>query len=200
MAPEQLRAAIAGHLADLGAPKNIKLERPRNPEHGDWALNAFPLAKGADRSGPELATALADRLNAEPPVHLLKAEVIGGFVNLRLDDGWLHDVLRAVVEEGTDGYARPELGHGKRINVEFVSANPTGPLHAGHGRWAAYGDSVARLLARCGYEPHTEFYVNDRGVQLERFGLSLAARAQAAAAPRGRVPRRLRERLGVRDA
>ncbi|HET9602575.1 MAG TPA: arginine--tRNA ligase [Acidimicrobiales bacterium] len=183
MAPEQLRAAIAGHLADLGAPDNIKLERPRNPEHGDWALNAFPLAKGADRSGPELATALADRLNAAPPAHLLKAEVIGGFVNLRLDDGWLHDVLRAVVEEGTDGYARPELGHGKRINVEFVSANPTGPLHAGHGRWAAYGDSVARLLARCGYEPHTEFYVNDRGVQLERFGLSLAARANAASPP-----------------
>ena len=185
MAPDQLRAAIDGHLDALGlpAPRVLNLERPRNPEHGDWSLNLFPLAKGSGQTGPALAAALADRLNAEPPPHLLKAEVIGGFLNLRLADTWLHDVLRAVVEGGTDGYARPPLGHGERINVEFVSANPTGPLHAGHGRWAAYGDSLARILARCGYDAHREFYVNDRGVQLERFGLSLAARARGEEPP-----------------
>ncbi|HEY8092285.1 MAG TPA: arginine--tRNA ligase [Acidimicrobiales bacterium] len=185
MAPEQLRAAIAGHLSALGVPSTsaLKLERPRNPEHGDWSVNVFPLAKGSGTTAPDLAAALAERLNVDRPPHVLGAEVIGGFVNLRLATTWLYDVLRAVIAEGTAGYARPLLGQGERVNVEFVSANPTGPLHAGHGRWAAFGDSVARVLARCGYTPHTEFYVNDRGAQLERFGLSLAARAQGAGPP-----------------
>jgi arginyl-tRNA synthetase len=177
MAPESLRAAILVQLAALGvtAPGNLALERPRKPEHGDWSVNLFPLAKGTDFNGPALAQELADRLNAEPPEHVEKVEVIGGFLNFRLRPTWLHDVLRSVLAAGTERYAGHDDGGGTSVNIEFVSANPTGPLHAGHGRWAAYGDSVARLLDRCGYVAHREFYVNDRGVQTERFGASLAA-------------------------
>ena len=90
--------------------------------------------------------AVAARLQAAPPPHVTAVEVAGpGFVNFRLADSWLHDVLRDVVTEGEDGYAAPDLGEGRRVNVEFVSANPTGPLHAGGGRWAAYGDALVNL-------------------------------------------------------
>ncbi len=176
-APIQLRDAIGARLAQLGlaVPTELKLERPRNPDHGDWAVNCFPLAKGSSYAGPALAAALADSLNADPPGHLAKAEAVGGFLNLRLHATWLHDVLRTVVAEGTDAFARSSAGAGRRVNIEFVSANPTGPLHAAHGRWAAYGDSLARVLTRTGWEVQREFYVNDRGAQLQRFGDSLRA-------------------------
>jgi arginyl-tRNA synthetase len=176
-APLALRDAIVAGLARLGlaAPADLKLERPRNPDHGDWAVNCFPLAKGSDFAGPALAAALADGLNAEQAAHLAKAEAVGGFLNLRLDATWLYDVLRTVVEQGTDRYATATIGAGRTVNIEFVSANPTGPLHAAHGRWAAYGDSLGRVLARAGWVVQREFYVNDRGAQLQRFGASLRA-------------------------
>jgi arginyl-tRNA synthetase len=176
-APLQLRDAVGARLVQLGvaAPTDLKLERPRNPDHGDWAVNCFPLAKGSSYAGPALATALADSLNADPPDHLAKAEAVGGFLNLRLHPSWLHDVLRHVVAAGTDTYARSTTGAGRTVNIEFVSANPTGPLHAAHGRWAAYGDSLARILARTGWGVQREYYVNDRGAQLQRFGASLKA-------------------------
>src|SRR3954470_1197704 len=176
-APSELRDAVGARLAQLGlaSPVDLKLERPRNPEHGDWAVNCFPLAKGSSYAGPALAAALADRLNADPPAHLAKAEAVGGFLNLRLHTTWLYDVLRHVVAAGTENYARSTTGSGRRVNIEFVSANPTGPLHAAHGRWAAYGDSLARVMARTGWTVQREFYVNDRGAQLQRFGDSLRA-------------------------
>ena len=90
----------------MAAPTEIKLERPRNPDHGDWAVNCFPLAKGSSYAGPALAAALADSLNADPPGHVAKAEAVGGFLNLRLHATWLHDVLRRVVADGTDAFAR----------------------------------------------------------------------------------------------
>jgi arginyl-tRNA synthetase len=125
----------------------------------------------------ELAGHLAEILNAEPPPHVESVEVAGpGFVNFRLADSWLHDVLAEVVGLGVEGYARSELGTGTRVLVEFVSANPTGPLHAGHGRGAAYGDSLARLMARCGYQVARENYLNDRGTQMAKFAASLLAR------------------------
>ncbi len=176
-APLDLRDAILARLVHLGlaAPTDLRLERPRSPDHGDWAVNCFPLAKGSALAGPELAAALADALNADPPTHLAKAEAVGGFLNLRLHPTWLHDVLRAVVADGTQQFARSDAGAGRSVNIEFVSANPTGPLHAAHGRWAAYGDSLARVMARTGWVPQREFYVNDRGAQLQRFGDSLLA-------------------------
>src|SRR6476469_4971805 len=134
-------------------------------------------AKAAGRNPRELATALVDALNANPPLHVESVEIAGpGFVNFRLRPTWLHDVLADVVEQGEANYARIDVGHGLRVNIEFVSANPTGPLHAGGGRWAAYGDALCNLLERCGYEPHREYYLNDRGTQMALYGASLEAR------------------------
>ena len=174
--------AVRTALADLGVdpvPAVVQLERPGNPDHGDWSTNvALASAKVAGRNPRELGTQLAQRLEASPPAHVVGVEVAGpGFVNFRLADSWLHDVLVDVVSDGTDGWGRHDEGAGTRVIVEFVSANPTGPLHAGHGRGACYGDSVARLYDRCGYEVVREFYINDRGLQMQNFAASLAARA-----------------------
>jgi arginyl-tRNA synthetase len=178
---DDLAAAVLDALGTLGVdplPEKVAMERPARREHGDWSSNvALATAKKAGRNPRELATELADHLNANPPAHVVGVELAGpGFLNFRLAPTWLHDVLATVVAEGADGYARPGLGDGRTVNVEFVSANPTGPVHAGHARGAAYGDALARLLDRCGYDVTREFYVNDRGVQMQKFGASLAAR------------------------
>lgn len=173
---EALRAALTA--SGLDAPAEIHLERPARREHGDWSSNiALVTAKAAGRNPRELAADLVAALEADSAPHVVKVEIAGpGFVNFHLDDGWLHDTLTQVVTEGTEGFARPDLGQGKKVMVEFVSANPTGPLHAGHARGAVYGDSVARLLERTGHDVSREFYVNDRGVQMQHFADSLVAR------------------------
>ena len=181
MIRDELLSAVRAALGSLGVdpvPDSVVVERPANREHGDWSTNgALVCSKLAGRNPRELGQALIDHLRANPPRHVESLEIAGpGFVNFRLANTWLCDVLATVIADGEAEYGRSEHGKGKRVNVEFVSANPTGPLHAGHGRWAAYGDALCRLLARCGYLPHAETYVNDRGVQITLFGQSLAAR------------------------
>ena len=176
-----LTGAISAALTRLGVdadPSRIGLERPARADHGDWSTNAALVnAKGAGLSPRELAQRLADELAAADVPHLERTEVAGpGFVNLHLAPSWLHDVLAQALREGVDGYACSDMGSGQTVNLEFVSANPTGPLHAGGGRWGAFGDSLARLFRRCGYATVTEYYVNDRGAQMDLFGRSLAAR------------------------
>ena len=180
--------ALRAALADIGVaplPTTIELGRPARPEHGDWSSNvALVCAKAAGCRPRDLAGDLVERIAADPPAHLRQVEVAGpGFVNFHLDDGWLHDVLRQVVAEGTGGYARHDFGAPTAVNVEFVSANPTGPLHVGGGRWAAYGDSLCNILERCGYAPHREYYLNDRGRQMYAFAESLVARKGGAEPP-----------------
>ncbi len=174
-----LSSAIAEALAGLGVtpPASISLEHPARREHGDWSTNvALATAKAAGRNPRELATQLAAALTAAEVPHVERIELAGpGFVNFHLRPTWLHDVLRDVVTGGVDGFARPDVGGGRKVNIEFVSANPTGPIHAGGGRWAAYGDALANLMDRCGYVAHREYYLNDRGVQMGLFGASLAA-------------------------
>ena len=181
MIRDALAAAVMDALAALSVdplPAEVNLERPARREHGDWSTNvALVAAKAAGRNPRELASALVDHLSAHAPAHVTAVELAGpGFVNFRLAPTWLHDVLTDVVTSGADSYAAPEIGHGERVIVEFVSANPTGPIHAGHARGAAHGDAIARLLDRTGYAVTREFYINDRGVQMEKFGESLAAR------------------------
>ena len=173
---DALRSALGA--VEVDPPVVIGLERPQRREHGDWSSNvAMATAKAAGRNPRELAQQLVDHLSADPPRHVTKVEVAGpGFVNFHLDDGWLHDVLAEVVNAGVDGWARPDLGHGERVQVEFVSANPTGPVHVGNGWFASYGDSLGRLLDRCGYTVHREYYVNDTGGQIRRLGESVLAR------------------------
>jgi arginyl-tRNA synthetase len=178
---DQLAASLHAALSSLEVtplPETIKLERPARREHGDWSSNvALAAAKRAGWNPRELAGKLAEILNADPPAHVTAVEIAGpGFVNFRLADSWLHDVALEVLDHGVKGYARSSVGTGTRVQVEFVSANPTGPLHAGHGRGAAYGDSLGRILERCGYEVSRESYLNDRGVQMHMFIDSLEAR------------------------
>ncbi len=178
---DQLADAIRGALNALGVdpiPDEISLERPAQREHGDWSSNvALATAKNAGRNPRELGTELVEYLNANKPASVESVEVAGpGFVNFRLDESASHELLRTAVAEGVDGFARHQVGNGERVIVEFISANPTGPLHAGHARNAVVGDTVARLLQRVGHPVEREFYINDRGVQMETFAASLTAR------------------------
>ena len=179
---ERLATAVREALAASGAdgPVEIHLERPARREHGDWSTNvALASAKAAGRPPRELAAELVRHLEASPPEHVDRVEVAGpGFVNFHLRPAWLHDVLAAVVAEGEAAYASGTVGCGERIQVEFVSANPTGPLHVGNGWWCAYGDALARVLERSGYDIWREYYVNDTGGQVRTLGESLLARAR----------------------
>ncbi len=177
---DHLRDALRTALAEAGVdplPDEIALERPANLDHGDWSSNvALATAKKVGKNPRELGQALVDALSVNPPAHVTGIEIAGpGFVNFRLADTWLYDVLIDVLDRGIGGYARPDLGNGVHVNVEFVSANPNKPLHAGHGRGACYGDSIARLKERCGFRVTRETYINDRGVQMNNYANSLAA-------------------------
>ncbi len=125
-------------------------------------------------------------LEADPPAHTTAIEVAGpGFINFTLDDGWLYDALAELLAQGEEAYARPDVGHGERVQVEFISANPTGPIHVGNGWWGSYGDALARVLARAGHEVSREYYVNDTGGQIRTLGESLLARRSGRDVPEG---------------
>jgi arginyl-tRNA synthetase len=187
MIRDDLRLAVARALAQAGLPEppsGIELDPARSREHGDWATNvAMQLAKVVGAPPRDIAKNVKDVLQEQSVPHLAKVEVAGpGFLNLFLSPTWLHDVLREVVAAG-DEYGRSEVLSGRSINLEFVSANPTGPLHAGGGRWVAVGDAIANLLASQGAEVHREYYVNDTGNQLVTFRDSLYARYRGEAPP-----------------
>ncbi len=187
---DTLAAALRSALSTLEIqpiPESVHLERPARREHGDWSSNiALATAKAAGWNPRELAGRMAEVLNADLPAHVTSVEIAGpGFVNFRLADSWLHDVLIDVENGGLEKYATSSVGTGTKVLLEFVSANPTGPLHAGHGRGAAYGDSLARILERCGYEVDRENYLNDRGTQMQLFVASLIARRDGTALPEG---------------
>jgi arginyl-tRNA synthetase len=170
--------AVAGAAGDLGidaAPGVVEIDRPRAKEHGDYATNvALALARPAKRSPREVAEAVVRHL---PPSDLVaKVEVAGpGFINFFVTPDWLYDVLREVRAAG-DAYGRQEAEHPERVLVEFVSTNPTGPLHVGHARGAAFGDGLCRVLEAAGHLVEREYYVNDAGTQAELFGASVEAR------------------------
>jgi len=186
---ERLRdLAQAGTLpAGLDAA-NVTVEPPRDPSMGDLATNAaLVLAKQAKMKPRELAELLAEALAAEPDV--VGVDIAGpGFVNLRLaDDVWRRQ-LRAILELGS-AYGRSELGAGEAVNVEYVSANPTGPLHLGHVRGAVYGDALATLLEQAGYRVCREYYINDAGVQVDTLARSVHLRyRQALGEDIGEIP------------
>jgi arginyl-tRNA synthetase len=174
---------VAGTNGPDGAAPH--LERPAHVEHGDWSSNvALVLAKRAGRNPRQLAGDLARSLEADPLPHVARIEVAGpGFLNFHLRDSWLHESLRQVLAQGAEGYGRSNLGQGERVQIEFVSANPTGPLHVGNGWFASYGDALARVMERCGYRVHREYYVNDTGGQVRQLGRSLLARRRGEAPP-----------------
>lgn len=182
--PEQLARAVREALAAAGLPdREPAFERPRQREHGDWATNvALTLAKPVGRPAREVAGAIVAQLEDVPGVE--SVEIAGpGFINFRLSHAALEAIVRRAVTEGEDwGRTKPERPLG-RVNVEFVSANPTGPLHVGAGRWAAAGDAIARLLEATGWEVVREYYVNDAGTQVQLFAESVAARMRGEDVP-----------------
>jgi len=190
MTPDDLAVAIAAALdAAVAAGElvlemrpEIKVDRPKNREHGDWATNvAMQVAKPAGLSPRAVAEVLVPRIAATPGV--TKVDIAGpGFINITLDAASSGELARSIVTEGHD-YGRTQTFAGVKINVEFISANPTGPLHLGHARWAAVGDAIASVLEVAGAEVTREFYINDRGVQLDNFGASIAAVANGRPVP-----------------
>ncbi|HXY44915.1 MAG TPA: arginine--tRNA ligase [Acidimicrobiales bacterium] len=177
---EVLAESIVIALNGLGVEarlEDVHLERPARPEHGEYSTNvALVLAKRAGRKPRELADELAAALEASPPRHVEAVEVAGpGFVNFHLRASWLHEALVEVVTQGESAYAAPDLGHGERTQIEFVSANPTGPLHVGNGWFGSYGDALGRIMSRTGWDISREFYVNDTGGQIRRLGESVLA-------------------------
>ena len=179
-----IRESATKHLADAPAltEDDIALERPKNRDHGDWATSiALKLAKVVGSHPRELATAIATELLAHEGIR--SAEVAGpGFINITLDAGSAGELVKTIVEAGESYGTGTELA-GQVINVEFVSANPTGPLHIGHTRWAALGDSLVRVLRSAGASVTSEFYINDQGAQMDKFGLSVIAAAQGSEPP-----------------
>lgn len=177
-------AAISAAMSDgslaLEQVPAAALERPRDAANGDWASTvAMRSAKLAHSNPRAIAQTIIDHL---PQNELIaSAEIAGpGFINFRLTESVLQSVVAAVREERMD-YGRSEQPEGTpRINLEYVSANPTGPMHVGHGRWAALGDATARVLRHAGYDVYEEFYVNDHGVQMDVFGNSIVVRYQQA--------------------
>ena len=153
----------------------VKAEVPAHAEHGDYATGiAMRLARTLRKPPREIATAIKDQLDLRPP--LASAEVAGGgFVNVRLDVAWLRGQVDAIIREGAD-YGRSSTLHGKRIQVEFVSANPTGPLTLANARGGPLGDVLASVLQFSGANVQREYYVEDGGTQVERFGISVAVR------------------------
>jgi arginyl-tRNA synthetase len=172
------RAVLVERGLDPSAlPATTSVERPRSPEHGDYASTlALQVAKKAGANPRDLAAAIAAKL--EDTQGIKKAEVAGpGFINIRLDAAAAGQLARVVVEAGR-GYGRSTALAGSHVNLEFVSANPTGPLHIGAVRWAAVGDALGRLLRAVGAEVGTEYYFNDAGSQIDRFAKSLLAAAR----------------------
>jgi arginyl-tRNA synthetase len=171
-------------VADVTLPagldrKNVTVEPPRDPSHGDLAINAaMVLAKPAGTNPRALAEAIKTRLEAVPTIH--SVEIAGpGFLNLRLEDEAWRDELRTILAEG-DTYGTSDIGANERVNVEYVSANPTGPLHMGHCRGAVVGDSLARVLQAAGFRVTKEYYVNDAGAQVDTLARSVHLRYREA--------------------
>ncbi|MDF2144123.1 arginine--tRNA ligase [Knoellia sp. p5-6-4] len=195
MTPEELSIAIRTVLADAvdagdfsaAVPAEVRVERPKSREHGDWSTNiALQLAKSAGMPPRQLATAVAERLGQVAGVKAV--DVAGpGFLNVTLDAAAAGELARSIVEAGAT-YGHNEAAKGEVINLEFISANPTGPLHLGHTRWAALGDAMHRLLKASGADIAAEYYINDAGAQMDNFGRSVLARAKGEPTPEGGYP------------
>ena len=191
MTPVELSSLITDHARTvLGAhdldssvvPETTTVERPRNPEHGDYATNiAMQVAKKAGSNPRELGTWLAESLAQADGID--EATVAGpGFINIRLAADAQGKIVTDILEAG-DNYGQGDELAGKKINLEFVSANPTGPVHLGGTRWAAVGDSLGRILTKRGAEVTREYYFNDHGTQIDRFARSLVAAAKGQPTP-----------------
>ena len=189
-AVDEIRAELIRAARSLGAPESVDplLERPRDPAHGDWATNlAMVLAKPLRAKPREIAERLRDSMKLDD-AGVSSVEIAGpGFMNFRIDQTRIASGLRDILV-ADEGYGRSNAGQGRVVNVEFVSANPTGPLHVGHGRQAALGDAISTLLEYTGWRVTREFYYNDAGVQIENLAASVEARLKELRGEPAQIP------------
>jgi arginyl-tRNA synthetase len=172
------RAQKEGKIPAISLPE-IVIERPQNPEHGDYASSiSLKLARAVGTSPMNIASEIADLITPSPEIESVTVAP-PGFINFTLKSDWLTQQVDAILACG-DAYGNIELGQGKRIQIEFVSVNPTGPLHVGHGRGAILGSTLANVLTAAGYNVEKEYYINDAGNQMDAFRRSLYARYQQA--------------------
>ncbi|MCT1605931.1 arginine--tRNA ligase [Nesterenkonia massiliensis] len=198
MTPEELSAAVQSVLTDAveagelnlpegSVPQEVRVERPKNRDHGDWATAvALQLAKPAGANPRQLAQVLAARIENIDGVSAV--DIAGpGFINITLDAAAAGQLAKNIVDAG-ETFGHTQALAGRTVNLEFVSANPTGPLHIGHTRWAALGDAIARLLRASGAEVTSEYYINDAGNQMNVFANSVMARIHGEDVPEGGYP------------
>lgn len=167
------KAAAAGKLGQMSADAEFSLivEKPKNPDFGDFAVNVSSLARSAKIAPPMIAQAIVENLTKEN----YSVTVVGGFINFKIENSLLAEAVAEILEK-KENYGKPEGVPVEKILFEYVSANPTGPFHIGHGRWAAMGSALANLLKFYGHEVYQEFYINDAGSQIQKLGNSLKIR------------------------
>jgi arginyl-tRNA synthetase len=189
-ATDLLRAELTRAARSLGAPEAIEpvLERPRDPAFGDWATNlALVLAKPLHSKPRDLAQGIVQAIDFRR-AGIRSAEIAGpGFINFRVDTDVVAEGIRSIID-ADESYGRGDSGEGRPVNIEFVSANPTGPLHVGHGRQAALGDAIASLLEWTGWRVSREFYYNDAGAQINNLAISVQTRVRQLAGEAAEIP------------
>jgi arginyl-tRNA synthetase len=192
---ENAAPSLNGLTVDDTVRAGLKLERPRNPEHGDYAVNVSFLARHTKMAPPKIAEAIAPHLGACGVEGVpFEVQVVGGYLNLKLTEAVLREALVEIIHAEKPG--RNESLKAERILLEYVSANPTGPLHIGHGRWAALGDSLVRILRHCGAFVTPEFYINDAGVQMQNIALSIFMRCRDVLLRENSLPEALKAKIG----
>ncbi len=167
------KAIAEGKLGQMGADSeySLMIEKPKNPDFGDFAVNVSSLARSAKIAPPMIANTIVEGLNKEG----YTATVVGGFINFKINNSLLANVVAEILTK-SENYGKPEGVPTEKILLEYVSANPTGPFHIGHGRWAAMGSALANLLKFYGHDVYQEFYINDAGSQIQKLGNSLKIR------------------------
>ena len=182
-----LEQANRDGVISVDAAPDIEIERPNNPEHGDFATNLpLRLARAARANPMQLAQLISERIQPGPEIASLEPAP-PGFINFKLSDQWLQQQVETVIAAG-DGFGSAEVGAGRKVMVEFVSVNPTGPVHVGHTRGAVLGSALANTMQAAGYEVTREYYINDAGSQMEAFYRSVWTRYQQALGREARMP------------
>ena len=164
-------------LNELGETKELTFElvcdAPKNKEFGDFAINISALARTAKMAPPIIAQAIAKHIEAQN----FSVNIVAGFINFKIEKEFLNNVIVNILEK-KENYLKTNVGNGEKVNIEYVSANPTGPFHIGHGRWAALGSALANIMKYCNYNVFQEFYINDAGNQINKLGKSLEVRVR----------------------
>ena len=156
-------------LNELGETKELTFDlvcdAPKNKEFGDFAINISALARTAKMAPPMIAQTIVKHIESNN----FSINVVAGFINFKLEKEFLNNIIVDVLNK-KENYLKTDVGHGEKVNIEYVSANPTGPFHIGHGRWAALGSALANIMKYCNYNVFQEFYINDAGNQINKLG------------------------------